>query len=531
MAASGVPPTDAGERGILDGPFRLVLVLVAVLLVVIAARWVAAMVGEPAARADLTGDVTSAAAAPIRYDPGVAAPPLALTAQDGSAFALTADRGVPVFVFFGYTHCADVCPATVGILGQVLASYGRDVRAVFVTVDPARDTVAWLHEYVAYLQTGFSALTGTSSEVRAAADAWGVRYARVDGDTPDEYSMAHTADVYLVDGAGMLRARFPFGSDASTMLGVLRAIAPGPAATEPAAVATPVSTAAATTAPDVAATDRPIDELEVTVVSTAVWAGQPSPLIVRLTDAAGQPVPDTTVVSVQPTTSARTPIGPPVPATAVHEEGVAATSWVANVDVPTPGWAGLAVSARWGDGTAAGMSSVSALDPGGTAALGAPAPRVRTPTIDDVGGRILAVTTDRLPDPRLSQVSTADALAAGEPFVLVVDSAAFKVTPVCGTAVALAKYLLDRWTTMTFIHLEPYAYDVITDTAVLRGSLGSPTIVPAADAWGVASQPWGAGSMPWVFVVDRHGITRAKYQGVVGSAEIDVMLSLLAAEG
>ncbi len=527
--ASPAPPST-GAPSLLDGSFRLVVAFTAILCLVLAGRFLIVAAGPvPAGPAGLTEDETTAAASPVRYDAPVAAPPLPLTDQDGRPFSLDADRGVPVFVFFGYTHCADVCPATVGILGQVLAGYGRDARAVFVSVDPERDTVAWLHEYVRYLQAGFSGLTGSPSEIRSVADAWGVRYARVDGDVPGEYSMAHTADVFLVDAGGLLRARFPFGTDVPTMLGVLRDVeanpVPTPASGPPAATSTAATTATAEP------TGAAIAELDVEVVSTAVWAGQPSPVIVRLADESGATLPDDAAVTIQPTSAARAPVGPPVVAIPIHQDGVDVTSWVAVVDIPNSGWAGLAVTARLTIGLAAGTATVSTLDPGGTAPLGAPAPTVRTPTLADVGGRTLEVTTDPLPDLRLSRTSTADALAAGEPFVLIVDSRRFQVTAVCGTALALAKYLVDRWTDMTFIHLEPWRYHVITDTAVLEGSLANPSIVPAADAWGVASPPWGATSMPWVFVVDRHGIVRAKYQGIVGSADIDVILSMLAAEG
>jgi hypothetical protein len=105
------------------------------------------------------------------------------------------------------------------------------------------------------------------------------------------------------------------------------------------------------------------------------------------------------------------------------------------------------------------------------------------------------------------------------------------VTLACGQALYLARYLVDRWPSIPFIHLEPYAYDVITDTAVIQGSLSAPVMVPAAVAWGVAGQPWGAGSMPWVFVVDGFGSVRAKYQGVVGSSDVDVIVALIAAGG
>ena len=131
----------------------------------------------------------------------------------------------------------------------------------------------------------------------------------------------------------------------------------------------------------------------------------------------------------------------------------------------------------------------------------------------------------------MSQVSTADVLADGRPFVLVVDSARFKVTISCGKALALTKFFVDRWRDMTFIHLEPYRYTVQQDTAVIDGSLENPSLVPAADAWGVGKPPWGLGSMPWVFIVDGSGTVVAKYQGVVGSDDLDVIISMLSTRG
>ena len=83
---------------------------------------------------------------------------------------------------------------------MLFRSYGTSLRSVFVSVDPERDTVAWLQGYVKYLPAGFTALTGTAADVKAVADLWGVRYARVETGTPGEYSMSHTAEVYLVDG-------------------------------------------------------------------------------------------------------------------------------------------------------------------------------------------------------------------------------------------------------------------------------------------------------------------------------------------
>jgi protein SCO1/2 len=153
------------------------------------------------------------------------APALELTGPGDAAVSLTAMRGTPVLVFFGYTHCPDVCPVTIGAVGEAIAASGGDARAIFVSVDPERDTIPWLGEFVKYMPSGFTAATGTPTEVRATADAWGVRYARVEEADPANYSMSHTADVFVIDGAGQFRARLPFGTDVPTMTAVLREVA------------------------------------------------------------------------------------------------------------------------------------------------------------------------------------------------------------------------------------------------------------------------------------------------------------------
>jgi protein SCO1/2 len=537
MAGRTQPPgPPSAEQSLLDGPFRLVVAMAAVMVIAVVGR---ALLDAGRSAGSGTGTVSPSASpvdlASFLLQPAGPAPELALTDQDGAPFRLSSQAGRPMLVFFGYTHCPDVCPATVGIMSQVLASYGHDLGAVFVTVDPERDTVPWLKEYVRYLPKGFTAVTGTAAEVRTAADAWGVRYARVDEPTPGAYSMTHTATVFLVSADGRLSGRFPFGTSPEAMLAFLRTELPtasaGAASSAGAAPSAAPSAPPASPAAGPTLSAAPVDDMAVDVVSSSVWAGGSTPVILALFTAEGRIADLAASVSVQLTTTDGSPQGAPVTATAVRPEGVAEVSYVAFLDIPTSGWWNVVVSAGSGGTTWAGFHSVSALDPGGTAALGGPAPAVRTPTLADVGGRPLAVTTDPIPDLRMYTTSTGDALAAGQPFVLVVDSVRFRVTPVCGKAVVLAKYLLDRWTGMTFIHLEPYKYDVVTDTAVLEGSLGAPTIVPAAEAWGVAAEPWGAGSMPWIFIVDGHGIVRAKYQGIVGSADVDVLLTYLAARG
>jgi len=478
------------------------------------------------------------AATPVSYLVEASpAPPLQLTGADGQPFDLATIRGRTALVFFGYTHCPDVCPATIGILGQVLERTGPGVQPVFVTIDPERDTAAWLADYLRYLPAGFAALTGTPGEIREAADAWGVRYARVEGDDPDTYGMNHTATVYLVDPAGMLRAEFPFGTEAASMVEVVREVGgglpasptPGPP-TPPAATSSPTPpTAPPSAGPTPATSPLPVPGAlsRVEVVSTSVWARGSSPVILALWGAAGRINDPAARVDAQLVDGAGARVGATVRAVAVQPPGVAEVSYVATLDVPTPGWWEVAVTLTRAGTVVSGTTSLAVLEPGGTAALGMAAPTVRTPTLADVGGEARRVTTDPMPDPRLSQVSTADALAAHEPFVLIVDSWRFRTSDVCGQAIGFGRFLLDRWPDVPIIHLEPYQYAIVSDTPVLQGTLADPPIVPAADAWGIAADPWGPTSMPWIFIVDGDGIVRAKYQGVIGSADVDVLISLV----
>jgi protein SCO1/2 len=528
------PPAtrDQGDdpTRIFDGAFRLVVILAAALVVLMVVRVLGDAVGSGpgsgAGASAATGGVSSASpgasgtAAAINVDDYLEdfvrpAPDLELTGPDGGPLSLAAMRGTPVLVFFGYTHCPDVCPVTIGAVGEAIAASGGEARAIFVSVDPARDTIPWLAEFVKYMPDGFTAATGTPAEVRSTADAWGVRYARVEEADPAAYTMSHTADVFVIDGAGQFRARLPFGTEVPAMTAVLREVA--------------ATTVEPSILPDPTASAAPAEvSLLPEVVSSSIWAGGASPVIFVLNDANGQIDDPRLTVTARLAAADGSPAGEPVDAIAVQPSGLTDVSFVATLDLPAAGSWRVDVSATDGAGTTRqGVLEVTALDPGGTAALGAPAPGIRTPNAADVGGDLTWVTTDPLPDPRLSTTSTADALAAGTPFVLVVDSIQFRVTPACGKAVVMAKRLLDRWRDVPFIHHEPYRYTVITTEPVLEGTLEAPVLTEPAIAWGVGADPWGVGSMPWIFIVDGDGIVRAKYQGVMGSADVDVMLSLL----
>ena len=535
-AAAGAP-TGTGQDAT-GGGVRLVLALTGLCGLLVVLTLVVGL--RSAVPTPGTGTGPTASAAPTSsidvaqfLDPAVReAPPLALVGPDAQPFSLASLRGDLVFVFFGYTHCPDVCPATIGTVGLAMHAYGPGVRAVFVSIDPERDTTAWLSEYVPHMPAGFTALTGTAAQVRVAADAWGVRYARVETGTADGYSMSHTADVFLVDGAGRSRARFPFGTSAAAMTTTLQAIvaAPPPTGASP---GSPATAAPASLVPAGGATASPpsLGALRVEVVSSSVWAGGPSPVILALYGPAGR-LNDTSVrPSVQLTRTDGSVVGAPVEATPVRPPGLDTVSYVALVDIPAPGWWRLAVSATPGVATLAGSADVAVLDQGTTARIGSAAPTVRTPTLDDVAGDARRLTTDPIPDLRLYRRSTGDALADHVPFVLVLDSTKFRVTTACGKALIMARYLQDRWAQVTFIHHEPFRYAVVTDTPLLEGTLAEPHLTAVADAWGIGGDPWGPRSMPWVFVVDGNGVVRAKYQGIMGSEDVDVIVALIAQGG
>lgn len=146
-----------------------------------------------------------------------------LVRADGTPFTLADERGRTTLLFFGYTHCPDVCPATIGELMQVLQAR-PDVRVVFVTVDPERDTPEFLAEWTKYLPEGMVGVTGSPLAIRHAADQYGVRYARVDTDSRSGYAMSHTAFQYLIDPEGNLVLTYPFGTPAAAILGDLDAM-------------------------------------------------------------------------------------------------------------------------------------------------------------------------------------------------------------------------------------------------------------------------------------------------------------------
>jgi protein SCO1 len=130
--------------------------------------------------------------------------PFRLIDQNGSTVTDADLKGHPFLVFFGFTHCPDVCPTTLFEISEVLRQLGPDadrVGALFVTVDPERDTPAALKDYMSSFDSHLVGLTGSLDDVTAVAKAYRVYFKKVPLDDGG-YTMDHTAIVYLMDKDG-----------------------------------------------------------------------------------------------------------------------------------------------------------------------------------------------------------------------------------------------------------------------------------------------------------------------------------------
>jgi len=149
------------------------------------------------------------------YDkPYPTAPEFELTRSDGSNFRLGEMRGNVVLLFFGYTSCPDVCPTTMAELKQVvseLAPIDADqVKVLFVTVDPKRDTPERVQTYVGRFNPAFIGLSGTEVQLDKVWQAYGIYRLEVPGTTADNYSVDHTARITMIDRDGNMRVSFGF---------------------------------------------------------------------------------------------------------------------------------------------------------------------------------------------------------------------------------------------------------------------------------------------------------------------------------
>lgn len=140
------------------------------------------------------------------------APDFELTDQGGQPWRLSEARGQAVALFFGYTHCPDVCPQTLSLVSRGLAELEPDLAAAvtvaFVSLDPERDDTARLAAYIEGFGPRFVGMTGATEDLQRLAEAYGVRFEKEPGTTPEDYTLAHGGRVFLIDAEGQLRASF-----------------------------------------------------------------------------------------------------------------------------------------------------------------------------------------------------------------------------------------------------------------------------------------------------------------------------------
>lgn len=135
-------------------------------------------------------------------------------------------RGRWLLVFFGYTYCPDVCPTTLLTIRAVLSQLGDDtqhVQAIFITVDPERDNIETLANYVGFYGSDIIGLTGSMSAIRDAAASYRAHFRKIEKDREsDAYLIEHQASIYLMDRQGKLKTIFVPGSTPDSIVDTLR---------------------------------------------------------------------------------------------------------------------------------------------------------------------------------------------------------------------------------------------------------------------------------------------------------------------
>jgi cytochrome oxidase Cu insertion factor (SCO1/SenC/PrrC family) len=149
--------------------------------------------------------------------------PFTLTDHTGERRSLADYRGKVVLLYFGYTFCPDVCPTDLAQIASLLRSLGEqagEVQALYVTVDPERDTPSQLSAYVKAFDPRIVGLTGSVEEVRSVANRYKAYFAKVPA--AGQYLMEHSANMYIVDRQGRFAGSLPPGTKAERLADVVR---------------------------------------------------------------------------------------------------------------------------------------------------------------------------------------------------------------------------------------------------------------------------------------------------------------------
>ena len=147
--------------------------------------------------------------------------PFSLVGADGKPVTDRDFRGRYMLIFFGFTHCPDICPAELQVIAQALEQLGdkaKKVVPIFITLDPERDTPEAMANYVKSFGPNFVGLTGSPEAIAAAAKAYRVAYSKVENkDSAGDYSVDHSALAYLMDPEGRYVTHFSYGLSTDQM--------------------------------------------------------------------------------------------------------------------------------------------------------------------------------------------------------------------------------------------------------------------------------------------------------------------------
>ncbi len=155
--------------------------------------------------------------------------PFTLTDQTGQTITEQAFRGQPSIVFFGFTHCPEVCPTTLYEMAGYLNELGDEasnVRAYFVSVDPERDTPQIMNTYIGNFSDRIVGITGEPDKVAAMAKSFGIFWKKVPTEDGD-YTIDHTASVLLLNSAGDFFGTIAYGESPDAAKAKLKRLAAG----------------------------------------------------------------------------------------------------------------------------------------------------------------------------------------------------------------------------------------------------------------------------------------------------------------
>ncbi len=163
----------------------------------------------------------------VSMQPAPDIPAFSFTLSSGETFSTAPVDGRPTFVFFGYTHCPDICPVTLADWAKAKAQLGSDgerVRWLFVSIDTERDTPAVAEAYAKQFDESFLGLSGDSATVANIQAAFSVASYQTPGATDDDYLMGHASQSFLVDDEGTLRTMYSFNSGVDAMVADLKRV-------------------------------------------------------------------------------------------------------------------------------------------------------------------------------------------------------------------------------------------------------------------------------------------------------------------